>query len=211
MLVGQLTRSAMVGPSGVTDIVGIRFLPWGAAHLLKTRLSELRDALIPLDSVVPGGMEDLADLLSSGPADSWAETAFAYLRNEMPELPERVGLSARAVGAIRAQPGRLGVRALARRLHVGERQLERVMRRDVGLPPSVLGRIFRVQTALRTMRADPARPFSAVALESGYYDHSHFVREFRRVVGCTPSRFLRAEFALTEVFIDGAPPSSLAS
>jgi AraC-like DNA-binding protein len=207
MLVGQLTRAAMVGPSGITDIVGIRFLPWGASSFLGTPLSELRDELLPLDSVVAGGMEGLADRLGTGPSDGWAETVFDYMRDEIADYPTSVGLSARAVDEIGSQAGRLSVRSLARRLHVGERHLERVMRRDVGLPPVVLGRILRVQAALRTMRSAPRRPLTTVALESGYYDHPHFVKEFRRLVGCTPSRFLGADLGLTEHFISEGPAS----
>ena len=166
--------------------MGIRLLPWGASTLLKTPVSELRDVLIPLDSVLAGGLEDLTDLLSTGNPDHWAETVFRSLWALASEQPEAATLSVRAFDIIGSSPRPISVRELARTLHVGERHLERLMRRDVGLPPVVLRRILRIQRALWMMRCRPGRPLSAVALEAGYYDQPHFVREFRRVVGWTP-------------------------
>jgi AraC-like DNA-binding protein len=203
MLVGQMTAPAVVGPTGTTRIVGIRFQPWGAARFLGIPLVEVRDSFLELDSVVSDGMRHLADRLHATPDPTWADVVFDEVRWRLERRrrdPAR--LAAAAVREIRLHGGRVSVRGLARRLHVGERQLERVMRRDVGLPPVVLARILRVQAALGEMLSDPKRPLSAVALGAGFYDQPHFVREFRRLVGCTPSEFRAEERPLTDHFID---------
>jgi AraC-like DNA-binding protein len=206
MLVGQLTRSAFVGPEGVTRIAGIRFLPWGASRFLGMPMAEVRDAFLPLDSVIAGGMEELADRLAASPPEGWAETIFESLRNALKDrLGSRRPLSKFAVEEISSRAGRVSVRMLARRLHVSERHLERVMRRDVGLPPIILARILRLQAALQVMRGVPCRPLGEVAVRAGYYDQSHMVREFRRLVGCSPSQLRAAEYELTSHFIAESP------
>lgn len=204
MLVGQLTGPAWVGPSGATRIVGIRLTPWGAARLLRMPVWELRDGFIPLDQVLPD-MDQLADQLHSRAPSEWSAVTFDHLRGMVSTLTMDSLLGARAVALIRETHGRISVRGLARTLHVGERHLERVMRRDVGLPPVVIGRIMRLQGALNSMISESDESLSAVAMRAGYYDQPHFVREFRRLVGCTPSQFQSGDFGLTRHFVtDGA-------
>lgn len=205
MLVGQLTGPALVGPSGVTQIVGLRFTPWGAARFFGVPASEFRDAFLPLDEVPPRRLEILVDRLVAKPHEDWADTVFEFLRGGGDQSSAGFGPSPRAVNAIFAADGRVTIRALARRLHVGERQLERIMRRDVGLPPMALVRIARVQGALRLILGGPERSLSEVAVAAGYYDQSHFVREFRRLVGCTPSQFRNGSYGLTQHFVSPAP------
>jgi AraC-like DNA-binding protein len=41
----------------------------------------------------------------------------------------------------------------------------------------------------------PDRPvdWTAIALDLGYFDHAHFIRDFKRLVGRTPAEFVREE------------------
>lgn len=57
----------------------------------------------------------------------------------------------------------------------------------VGVGPKAVGRLIRVEHAARCVRA--GEPLAEVAYEAGYADQSHFNRDFRELVGCTPSEF----------------------
>jgi AraC-like DNA-binding protein len=41
------------------------------------------------------------------------------------------------------------------------------------------------------------RPWSELAIEAGYYDHSHMTAEFRSIMGVPPTAFLRGELPPT--------------
>jgi AraC family transcriptional regulator len=69
--------------------------------------------------------------------------------------------------------------------------LARAFRREYGVSVGEYVRLRRVQEASRLI-ANTDRPIGAIAHELGYADHSHCVREFRRVMGCAPSDFRRS-------------------
>jgi AraC-like DNA-binding protein len=68
---------------------------------------------------------------------------------------------------------------------IGRRQLERRFGDAVGIGPALLASIFRFRSVFDLIERDGSRPWTDAALAAGYYDQSHFIREFRRFVGCT--------------------------
>jgi AraC-like DNA-binding protein len=206
MVVGQITEAVVIAPTGVVDIVGIRLQPWGALSVLPIPAVELRDVLVPLDSLARSMACDLPDRLrEQSHAAVRAATAFRYLSRYMHGASSSRVSRARAIvnEATRNGPNAdaMTVRALAARLGLGERQVERELDRYVGLRPKMLLRIARFQRALAFARADETLNWSAVAARAGFYDQAHLTHEFRRFAACTPSEFLGRDRSLTDLFL----------
>jgi AraC-like DNA-binding protein len=203
MVVGQITAAVVIAPSGGVDLVGIRLQPWGACSLLPIPATELRDVLLPLDSLVADMARDLPDELreDSTPATR-AATVFGYVARHSRRASPGPRSRARAIVAeVTRQPEPTTVRQLAARLGLGERQVERELDRHVGLRPKMLLRIARFQRALAVARGNETLSWSAVATRAGYYDQSHLTHEFRRFAACTPSEFLGRDRSLTDLFL----------
>ena len=88
--------------------------------------------------------------------------------------------------ALLAGGGGEQVHRVAGALGLSERSLHRELVHWAGLPPKALARIFRMQAAMRHLRAGRMR-LPAIALEAGYADQPHMTRELRRLTGLTPS------------------------
>lgn len=82
----------------------------------------------------------------------------------------------------------LTVAEIARAAGMSSTQLERAMRRTMGVSPKQLVLRFRLEEAMRRLRETDA-PIAQVASECGYYDQSAFTRQFRRVVGMSPRAY----------------------
>lgn len=87
--------------------------------------------------------------------------------------------------------------ALADDVGWSRRHLLTRFRRQVGLSPTATGRVLRFRHAARLLvpgagpgRVPTADRIADLAAECGYADHSHLVREFRALAGCTPSAFV---------------------
>ncbi|ABE55214.1 transcriptional regulator, AraC family [Shewanella denitrificans OS217] len=68
---------------------------------------------------------------------------------------------------------------------VSARQLRRLAKQHVGLLPKDFGKVLRFQSALKAMNA----PQNNKTYLDYYYDQPHFVREFKRLSGVTPTQF----------------------
>ena len=88
-----------------------------------------------------------------------------------------------ALSAIRAARGQVTIRSLCQDLTISERQLERRFTVAVGVPPKRFAAIVRFRAAVA---AAGARSLADVAQIAGYYDQSHFSREFRTLTGHPP-------------------------
>lgn len=89
-----------------------------------------------------------------------------------------------------AADGRAGVAAVARRLEVSERHLNRVLTEAVGAGPLTLARMRRLQTA-RTLIEQTAMPITDVAFTAGYSSLRQFNSEVLSGTGRPPTALRR--------------------
>ncbi|MCK6067731.1 MULTISPECIES: helix-turn-helix domain-containing protein [Microbacterium] len=95
------------------------------------------------------------------------------------------------VDLLSSDPAVVRVEDAARRLRVSVRTVQRLAHRTVGLPPAAIIRRRRLQEAAARIREDPTVPLALVAADAGYADQAHLARDFRTVLGLTPSTYRR--------------------
>jgi AraC-like DNA-binding protein len=80
--------------------------------------------------------------------------------------------------------------ALARFAGLSAFHLCRVFREAVGMPPHAYQTQVRVRRAKSLLRAGV--PIALAAAQAGFYDQAHLTRHFKRIVGVTPGRYVKA-------------------
>ena len=198
-LVGQMSGPILISPNGVVQLLGIRFHPGATAPFLRVPMNELTDKIAELGSL-----------------SSELERELLLVSQYLPSLPEKIAAVEAALtacllrgsadsSAIRLaarivhSAGRVSVDQLATAAGISSRQLERRFLREIGIGPKLLGRILRFQQVFRAVeRADAA--WAAIAVECGYYDQAHLIRDFSQFAGQTPAVLLAERSALTEAF-----------
>jgi AraC-like DNA-binding protein len=86
----------------------------------------------------------------------------------------------------------IAVADLAAAAQLSVSQLERAIRRALGLSAKQLLLRLRLEEAIRRLRTSDAS-VAQIATECGYYDQSAFTRQFRRVVGLSPGAYRSAQ------------------
>lgn len=84
-----------------------------------------------------------------------------------------------------------GLDWLADQACLSQRQFYRQFVAREGISPKLFARIARFETAVKYRNAHPAKDWLSVALDLGYYDYQHLVRDFKEFTSLTPNGFLR--------------------
>jgi len=147
---------------------------WSVARNDAERLALLTEALYARLSLVPAG----------------ARAASALASRVASAAPAGQSLALRAVAQLEASGGALRVEALAAAVGVSRQYLANQFRDHVGLSPKLFARICRFRAArAAALAAEPGQhghDWATLALDSGYFDQSHLIRDFQDFTGASP-------------------------
>ena len=190
LLHGVVTRRFSVDLAGIGRVSAVKFRPGGFTAF--TGLPPPRDSVAPLAGV--RGL-DPADLLTAVLAEqddaARASVLDAALAPLAPE-PPRAYVDLLALLAQMLEDRTLvRVEDVAARAAVSARSLQRLFATWVGASPKAVLAQLRLQDAAASIDAGTVDDLAGLAASLGWYDQAHFSRDFRAVVGVTPSAYLR--------------------
>ena len=122
------------------------------------------------------------------------EAVEAFLRGHRPAADPSGDLLQEVVAEMLVAPPGITVREIAIDHGMSTRALQRLFRSHVGLGPKWVLRRYRLQEAAERIAAGEAEDFASLALDLGYFDQAHFNRDFRAMVGRSPSEYAHACF-----------------
>jgi AraC-like DNA-binding protein len=138
------------------------------------------------------GDDDLCGSVPGAMVRGRVDLAVAALQEFLLRLRPAVtpdGLLANRLQELVEQTAVRRVEDLAAELALSPRSLQRLARGHIGLSPGAMIRRRRLQDAADEVRRQPDADLTEVALRHGYADHAHLTREFRTVLGFTPSQY----------------------
>jgi AraC-like DNA-binding protein len=157
-------------------------------------MSTLTDRQVDVPETV-GGTDLAARVRAAMAADPHAEAAHraavqAYAEVLRPLLPvDAEGeLVDRVVALVESRPDLLRVAQLCEATGLGERTLQRLLQRRLGLTPKWLIQRRRLHEAAEALRHGEGSMAETAAV-LGYADQAHFTRDWTAVTGTPPARF----------------------
>jgi AraC-like DNA-binding protein len=117
-----------------------------------------------------------------------------------PAVPDEV---ARAWQLLLKTRGTIPISTLADEVGWSTRHLATRFRAEIGLTPKAAARVIRFDRTRRLITSDSGITLAELAVRCGYFDQAHLDREFRSLVGCSPTRWLADEgYAFRNVQVD---------
>jgi len=175
-------------PKGLRLLI-VRFTSVGLYHLLRQPLETgMPEALCSIKDVWGDEGDGLTKSVGDEAHAPEMQIALieAFLLKKAPAFADRNYKLSAAEKLILDSRGLLSVAALCDTLHVNYKWLERNFRRYLGITPKAyLGNIRFLHAYFSLMKGNIE--LIDVALENGYYDQNHFIRDCRKYTGQVPS------------------------
>jgi AraC-like DNA-binding protein len=178
--------------TGPTAGVQVDLTPLGAVRLLGVPMEELTGRSVALDEVLGrDGRTLLARLVEGRGWERRFALVDAALQARLARAPEPAAPVAWAWRRLEASGGTAAIAPLAAAVGWSQKHLIERFRRHLGMAPKRLARILRFARFAERLRTARRVQWTDLALDSGYYDQAHLIRDCRAFAGCTPRQLLR--------------------
>jgi AraC-like DNA-binding protein len=188
-------RSVIVGPqlTRVTlDInrshkaVRVGFHPGGLFRLLGISMSEIVDDNFDATDIFGKEMKEVNQRLQDACTfDGIKDVIESFLIKKVKTLKTALPFD-NAMLELMKVSGNIPIERVASMACLSLRQLERVSKERIGLPPKLFARLVRFSKAYRYYETSPKKTWTSIAHECGYYDQMHFIRDFKQFAGMPP-------------------------
>ena len=178
---------------GTGRVFGVKFRPGAFLPFLGAPVGTITDRTFPAEQVWGPAAAALAGEMAGMPrVEQLISAVEAFLLARWPREDPQVELVGRIVAALLHDREIARVEDVARGFDIRPRTLQRLFARYVGVSPRWVLRRYRLHEAAAALAQQQDRPWADVAAELGYFDQSHFIRDFTGAIGMTPVAYAQA-------------------
>jgi AraC-like DNA-binding protein len=178
--------------SGRGRVFGVKFRPGAFRPVFGRPVAELTDQTVPLATLWRDADRLAADLSAAPDLSALVAVAERYLRAHWPAPDPEVEAIGRIVHALLHDRTITRVEEVCARFGIRPRTLQRLFQRYVGVSPKWVLRRYRLHEAAARLAEGTDTSWAEVAADLGYFDQSHFIRDFTRAIGMTPVAYAEA-------------------
>ncbi len=182
VMLGRFSRTL----DGLGGVFGIKFRPGAFRPILGRAVSTIANRLLDPHDLF-GDIE--RKVLDAPDESSRIATAERVLRERLPGEDEKVEEVNRIMDFVLEDSAITRVDHLSARCGVSPRTLQRLFSEYVGVSPKWVINRYRLHEVLERVAKGDVVDWTTVALDLGYFDQAHFIRDFKKLVGRTPSEY----------------------
>lgn len=206
LLAGQLRTYFYLKNTGATGSVAIKLQPTALTQLFGLSMDQYVDQIIDLDSLAHPVLKTLSAQISTAvhlQHTQQVDVIKALLDNYFTSLIPTATANPlkQPLALIFQSNGIVNVAEMASTAGLSERQLERLFKKYIGLSPKYYARIIRFNYIFELIKSKQIT-WAEVVYQSGYYDQSHFIRNFKAFTGEDPSAYYFEEKNMANFFLN---------
>ncbi|MEM7086724.1 MAG: helix-turn-helix domain-containing protein [Bacteroidota bacterium] len=201
LLAGQIRKPYFIENIGKSKMFGIKFQPWALTELFNLDMSkfahkrveippELREVLEPVISIA---IQELSFDQQVNEMENW----FSKFTSNR-KLNTSSGRA--SIKLILENKGNISLKQVRNEVGWSERSLERYFNKYVGLTPKLYLRIIRFSTVFELIEKGQ-NDWADVLFQTGFYDQSHFIKNFKEFAGDYPTKYKFTENSLSNNFL----------
>lgn len=200
-LIGQATTQFTFKPTPFSKMLFVKLYPWTPYQLFGIPGWQLNDLAIDLGAATRDtGFRRLNERVgSSANLSEIAAMLDAFFLKKLSDATLSNSFLTFAVRQIYSSDGTISIDGLTKHVHATRRYVEKVFKDKIGMTPKQYAQIIRVKKASMYL-LDPRFQYNIreIAQRLEYYDQSHFLKDFKAVMGQSPSVYLQREVAFSK-------------
>jgi AraC-like DNA-binding protein len=199
---GQVIKPLAIRSKGKHTMFGVKFYTHTVACFLKDSVSTFNNNVLDLSSVMDHSINELHQrLLETDELKTRVELVENFLLKKLPESTlnkiEQVG---HFLTNMQCNDSSDNINELAFKYGITPRYLHKLISQYTGLSPKLYYKINRFQQSLKLI-ANKNASLTSVAYDCGYFDQSHFIKDFKSFTGFTPSVYLESKLAVNQLIL----------
>lgn len=189
-VIGAVTKRYTVSLEGKGELFGVKFRPGGFFQLSKSSVSILTDKTELIDnSFGTPGIELANNIAKAKCVDDMVQYCQHFFGPRIHGSSAEVDKINAIINVLATDPSITRVDDLSNAVGLSGRSLQRLFKQQVGVSPKWLIRKHRIQEVLSQLERGQ-NDWQSLISELGYFDQSHFIKDFVELVGVTPEAYL---------------------
>jgi len=192
----------LIKSEGKRGIFGVKLKPHTVKMLLRVPAFEITNRSLSLEEVI--GLEGLRltqQIVNASNIDERIRIVESFLAFRLlNNLKNENQIVKFLISRIIQNKGNIILKTLSDECDVCERQLQRLFLQHVGVSPKFFARTYRINNVFDLLRTSNNLMWFDIVFRCGYFDQSHFIKEFKALSGITPEAFFRSKSIIADIF-----------
>lgn len=195
LLSGMRKEPFVVNCTGNEEYLAIRFYPDGLYYFLKDSLDEVNTAQsVELNDLSGKVWRELTEKAANVRGLS---NKLETLEAELIKILDSASISSswvvnETLNHFHKTKEQIDLKDLVKNFGIYPKRLEREFKKYIGITPKLYSRILRFNNVIRYMNLTPAKThWAETAQKFGYFDQSHFIKEFTNFLGLSPEGYFK--------------------
>lgn len=169
-------------------LISVVFKPHCARFFIPDKLNLFKNKLVDMDDVFPKTeLEKIERLYNNSNKSDSLSLIKGFLKSVYKSRPaSSIDI---ALGLIYQRNGFINVDELSGSSFLSKSQFRKRFNEEVGMSPKEYCKIIRTRSATHYLLHNPEKQLTKLTYELGYFDQSHFIKDFKSVMGLSPKHF----------------------
>lgn len=201
IIAGQIRNHFFLENTGELGMFAIKFQPWALKLLFGIDMHSISDKVIPIDDKLTNVLAPIkntatASITFEAKVNAIEDWFLCFLR----ESPLQITRGQKAAQLIIEKKGAISIEEVLDQTGINERTLERYFKSHIGLTPKFYSRIIRFAHIFKLVQ-ESNNNWSQLTYQAGFYDQSHFIKNFKEFTGEDPSNYGFSEKTMANFFL----------
>lgn len=181
-----------VSTNGEVGVVFVSFYPNGACHFFKFPLSEIENKSIDLTEIYSREISEVEEQLAEKKTIKEKVSIIEkfLIKRYSPIALYDSSLINKSIEIVKNSKGQMNTNYLSSCLYTTPKTLERKFSQYLGKTTKQYIKLIRFNEVLLDFNKYKEKSMTEIAYKNGYFDQSHFIKDFKTYTGYTPKEFV---------------------